>query len=305
MSMTLAIRRSLAAQIAVLLAGLLLVLTIFAGIIITARETRQMEQATLEKARLAAIIGAHEYGTLVDRVVVDGGKVHVSDMFDRNYVLIKGYEWGASPRYHTKYDSVLDKDIVLLEDMFLEDEDFVLAIGIDENGYVPTHNSKFSQRITGNPEKDLAVNQTKIIANYPEALAAARNLEPSLVQVYERGGEKLWDVSAPIYVKGRHWGAFRVDVSMKRINEHQRTLILTLTGLFGLFFVVTTATIFAVARRAIQPVVALTELAEQISLGEALDVPVKSTAIDEIGHLTKAIDRLRASMKAAMNRLGH
>jgi HAMP domain-containing protein len=54
-----------------------------------------------------------------------------------------------------------------------------------------------------------------------------------------------------------------------------------------------------------QPVVELTAKAEQISLGEALETPIKSTSIDEIGMLTKAVDRLRSSMKAAMSRLGH
>ena len=53
------------------------------------------------------------------------------------------------------------------------------------------------------------------------------------------------------------------------------------------------------------PVIALTAAADQISLGEALDTPIRSSSVDEIGQLTKTIDRLRASMKAAMSRLGH
>jgi len=57
-------------------------------------------------------------------------------------------------------------------------------------------------------------------------------------------------------------------------------------------------------RRAMRPVVAVTEAAEAISMGEGLDTPIKTEAIDEIGHLTKAVERLRISMKAAMSRLG-
>jgi HAMP domain-containing protein len=53
-----------------------------------------------------------------------------------------------------------------------------------------------------------------------------------------------------------------------------------------------------------KPVTALTAAATQISLGEDLDTPIKSTEVDEIGKLTKTIDRLRLSMKAAMSRLG-
>jgi nitrate/nitrite-specific signal transduction histidine kinase len=115
----------------------------------------------------------------------------------------------------------------------------------------------------------------------------------------------MWDVSSPIFVKGKHWGGLRLGVSMDRIAAHQRALVLTLAGLFAVFFAVTTGTLYLALRRAMRPVVQLTAAAEQIGLGEALDQPIKSTAIDEIGQLTKTIDRLRASMKAAMTRLGH
>jgi HAMP domain-containing protein len=66
---------------------------------------------------------------------------------------------------------------------------------------------------------------------------------------------------------------------------------------------VTIGTMFVVVRRAMKPVVALTAAADQISLGEALDQPIRSASTDEVGQLTKSIDRLRVSMKAAMSRL--
>jgi HAMP domain-containing protein len=61
---------------------------------------------------------------------------------------------------------------------------------------------------------------------------------------------------------------------------------------------------FLVVRRATRPIVSLTEAADQISMGEGLDTPIKAASSDEIGQLTKSLDRLRASMKAAMSRLG-
>jgi HAMP domain-containing protein len=78
-----------------------------------------------------------------------------------------------------------------------------------------------------------------------------------------------------------------------------------LVGVFTLFAFATVATMFAVVQRAMKPVIALTAAADQISLGEGLDTPIRSSSVDEIGQLTKTIDRLRASMKAAMSRLGH
>ena len=70
--------------------------------------------------------------------------------------------------------------------------------------------------------------------------AAARNLEPVLKQNYLRDtGEAAWDVSAPIFVKGRHFGAFRVAVSRDSIAAHKRSLLLQLVVVFGFLTVIT------------------------------------------------------------------
>jgi HAMP domain-containing protein len=116
-------------------------------------------------------------------------------------------------------------------------------------------------------------------------------------------GERLWDVSSPIFVKGKHWGGFRIGVSRVRIGAHQRDLLWVLIGIFGVFALATVLTVFLVVQRAVRPVVALTAAAEAISMGEGLDAPIRSDAVDEIGHLTKAVERLRVSMRAAMSRL--
>jgi HAMP domain-containing protein len=39
-------------------------------------------------------------------------------------------------------------------------------------------------------------------------------------------------------------------------------------------------------------------------MGDGLDTAIKPQSTDEIGQLTKAVERLRVSMKAAMSRLG-
>ncbi|SRR6266568_784727 len=303
MSIVLAVRKSLSAKTALTLAVVLLALTAVAATVITVHQTRQMQELTLEKARVAAAIGARQYGDVFDGAI-DASVLTVNDVFDRSYVEIKGYSWGAKPKFHTKYDLVTDRSILVFQDKFLEYEDFVFAVGVDENGYLPTHNTRFQKPLTGVPEQDLAGNRTKRIFNDPIGLAAARNMEPSFLQVYKRDtGETMWDVSSPIYVKGKHWGGFRVGVSMERIDARKWTLILSLIATFGLFVLVTIVTMFVVVQRAMKPVVALTQAAEQISLGEGLETPIKSGSVDEIGQLTKTIDRLRVSMKAAMSRL--
>jgi len=305
MSIVLAVRRSLGAKVSLKLAVVVLGLTAAAAVIIMIQQTRQMEELTLEKARVAASLGARQYGDMFDEAI-DSGLVTVNDVFDRAYVEIKGYAFGGKPKYHTRYDALTDRAVLVFQDKFLEDEDFVFAVGVDENGYLPTHDTKFQLPLTGDPQQDLAGNRTKRMFNDPVGLAAGRNVQPTLVQVYKRDtGETMWDVSSPIYVKGKHWGGFRVAVSMERIAAHQRALLWTLLAIFGVFGLVTIGTMYLVVRHEMRPVLALTAAAEAIGLGEGLDTPIKSAAVDEIGQLTKTLDRLRVSMKAAMSRLGH
>jgi HAMP domain-containing protein len=299
-----AVRSRLSVKISLALVAVLVVLTGIAAAFITVGQTRMMEELTLEKARVAAAIGARQYGDVFDNAI-DSGLVTVNDVFDRAYVEVKGYGWGDKPKYHTRYDSLADRAVLVFQDKFLDSEDFLFAVGVDENGYLPTHNSRFQQPLTGNAEKDLVGNRTKRIFADPVGLAAAKNLEPSLKQVYRRDtGEVMWDVSSPILVKGKHWGGFRIGVSMERIEARKRVLIGTLLVVFAVFVAVTIGFMFIVVQRSMKPVTALTEAAERISLGEGLDAPLKTTSTDEVGHLTKAVDRLRVSMKAAMSRLG-
>lgn len=302
MSLFHALRSRLSAKIALTLAVVLLVLTAGAAAVITAGQTQRLEEVTLEKARLAAAVGARQYGDVLDKAI-DSGLITVTDVFDKAYVEIKGYTW-AKPKYHTRYDALTDNAVIGFQDKFLEYEDFFFAAGLDVNGYVPTHNSRFQKPITGNLDQDLAGNRTKRIFDDPVSQKAAKNEEPTLQQAYQRDtGERLWDISSPIFVKGKHWGAFRVGVTLERIQARQRELLKTLALIFGAFALVTILVMFVVVQRSMAPVVALTHAAEQISLGEGLDEPIKSGAIDEIGQLTKAVDRLRVSMKAAISRL--
>jgi HAMP domain-containing protein len=304
MSIAQVVRSSLSAKIAFTLTVVVLALTAIASAVIMIHETQQMEELLLDKGRLAASLGAVYYRDALENAI-DSGVLTVNDAFDRTYTEIKGHNWGTMPRFHSKYDAVTDRAVLVFLDKYLDYEDFVFAVGVDDKGYLPTHNTQYQQQVTDIPEKDLIQNRTKYMFNDPVGLAAAQNLQPTLLQVYKRAtGEKMWDVSAPIIVKGRHWGAFRVAVSMVKIAARQRALFFTLLGIFTVFFAVTVGSMYFVVRAAMKPVVALTAAADQISLGEALDAPIKSASIDEVGQLTKTIDRLRVSMKAAMSRLG-
>jgi methyl-accepting chemotaxis protein len=78
--------------------------------------------------------------------------------------------------------------------------------------------------------------------------------------------------------------------------------------LFYLLLFMLSALIIAVigaiflANRITRPVLFLTESADKISMGD-LDSPVVINSNDEIGELAKAIERMRESLKAAIDRL--
>ncbi|MGC4092721.1 MAG: HAMP domain-containing protein [Polyangiaceae bacterium] len=304
MNPILAIRKSLTLKVSLVLTSIIIGLTGVAGYVIVSREVKAMEEITLDKARLAAVTGARAYGSILEDGV-DSGYLRVNDLFDNDYQEIKGYEWGKNPRYHTKFDFFTDAKVPIIQETFMQSKDVLYAVGIDTHGYVPTHNVVYQKRVIGNSTQDVENNRTKRIFDATVPMNAAKSEAPHLIQPYVRDtGQAAWDVSAPINVKGKHWGAFRIGVSVDEISKLKNELTLTLLGVFLGFGIATIAIISMMVRRSMQPLVHLTELADEISTGEKLDQPVKPATIDEIGQMAKSVERLRASLKAAMSRLG-
>jgi hypothetical protein len=159
------------------------------------------------KGKSQAAAGAKMLEAVLNDAVT-GGSFSLKQMFDENYVPIPNTD---PQKYHTVYDRYLDERIIDILDGFLSDKMAVFAVLVDRNGYLPTHNSKYSQPLTGDPEQDRDWNRTKRLFDDPVGIKAARNSGDVLMQVYERDtGEKMWDISAPVTLQGRHWGSFRI-----------------------------------------------------------------------------------------------
>ncbi len=143
-------------------------------------------------------------------LLLTSGKLTVAQLFDTFYIPIAD----TSPqKYHTQYDILLDGIIQPIIDKYQGYDKRVLAVFIvDSNGYAPTHNSSFSKPLTGYPYVDIKINRTKRMFNGRTGLAAARNEKPYLIQPYQTDAGKttLTDLSVPITIQGRHWGAVRV-----------------------------------------------------------------------------------------------
>ena len=87
----------------------------------------------------------------------------------------------------------------------------IYAGAVDINGYFPTHNKCFSKPLTGNAEIDMLNSRTKRMFNDPTGIRCGQHTDKFLLQTYKRDtGEIMHDVSAPIFVQGKHWGGFRI-----------------------------------------------------------------------------------------------
>jgi methyl-accepting chemotaxis protein len=96
----------------------------------------------------------------------------------------------------------------------------VYALAQNSDGYAPTHNRDFSQPATGEYEHDLKFCRDKRIFNDPVGSRLSKNLESVLLQTYMRDtGEILCDLSMPIMIEGRHWGAIRIGFVSDQIVD--------------------------------------------------------------------------------------
>jgi methyl-accepting chemotaxis protein len=116
------------------------------------------------------------------------------------------------PKFTTDYDKLSDRDVLAIEESILaRSPTIIYTVMVDKNGYLPTHNQRYSQPLTGNKASDLVNNRTKRIFNDRTGLAAAQSTAPFLVQKYQRDtGETMADLSVPIFIDGKHWGAVRI-----------------------------------------------------------------------------------------------
>jgi methyl-accepting chemotaxis protein len=137
------------------------------------------------------------------------GAISEASLFDRSYRPIAG----TNPQKHASaFDRFTDDVLPAIQEAVLQAHPQISYAGaVDNNGYFPTHNRKFSQPLTGNYEVDLVNNRTKRIFNDRTGARCGSNTSPFLLQTYKRDtGEVMHDLSVPILVRGRHWGGFRI-----------------------------------------------------------------------------------------------
>ena len=148
---------------------------------------------------------------------IDRGVLPVDDLFDESYQMIDGTD---PVQYTTKYIDLFDRIApTVQEPMLTVLPGVVFCAAVDRNGYLPTHNLKYAKPQGKDPVWNNANCRNRRIFNDRTGLNAGRNTDPYLLQSYLRdmGGGNfviMQDLSAPIVVKGRHWGGLRLAYTL-------------------------------------------------------------------------------------------
>ncbi|MGZ3305131.1 MAG: methyl-accepting chemotaxis protein [Asticcacaulis sp.] len=159
---------------------------------------------------------ARDIGHLFEQAVASGD-IAETDLFDATYAPIPG----SNPQqYMTRFVALTDRLLPQVQERVLEtDPAIVFCAAVDRNGFLPTHNRKFSQpQRAGDPVWNMANCRNRRLFNDRVGGRAGANTGPVLVQAYRRdmGGQfvMMKDISAPITVNGRHWGGFRIGMRL-------------------------------------------------------------------------------------------
>jgi len=280
--------------------NLVLLIVIAAGAFYLIQKQGQSLEAQLrERGRIESLVGAKLVGNIFEEAI-DNEVLEERDAFDTNYLEIPGFD---PAKYHTMYDFYLDKALLAMQDEFLKDESILYAYAIDRNGYVPTHNTRFQKPLTGNKDQDRAGNRTKRIFNDAVGLKAAQNQEEGFFQTYKHEvyGEML-DVSSPIFIKGKHWGNFRVGFNPDKARLAQKNLTTALITIMAAILAVSAVLVFIVVNSALAPLKRFTKIASELADGN-VNQEITHNSKDEIGRLADVLERLRVSLKVAMTKL--
>jgi len=175
-------------------------------------EDDSMEEAV--RARAAEVSRLFEDG-------VRSGRITMAALFSADYAPVPGSNPPQfAPPFVAFTDAVLPP---VLEGALRLGENVVFCAAVNRDGFLPTHNRKFSQAQGPDPVKNAALSRNRRFFDDRVGLAAGRSTAPFLIQAYRRdmgGGAfaTMKDISAPIIVQGRHWGGLRIGYRAETVR---------------------------------------------------------------------------------------
>ena len=141
------------------------------------------------------------------------GEITEPQLFDERYREIPG----TNPKqFMTEYVRFTDRLLPPIQDPIQgADPRIVFSVAWAKGGYLPTHNPNYAQPQGRDPVWNAAHCRNRRVYDDRAVKKVAQNTKRFLLQTYRRnmGGGNfvlMKDLSAPIFVRGRHWGAFRI-----------------------------------------------------------------------------------------------
>ncbi len=186
---------------------------------VTERMLEIASRVRIGKGRLEELIlQAAQYRDLVQARIGEIAQRGIN-VFDRNY---RPVPHTNPQKYSVVYNDAFDREMQPLFDRGLEVfNGAIYSLVVDVNGYLSTHHSKNQRPLTGNYETDLVNSREKrIYAANDLEVRRARNTMSFLLQTYMRDtGEILNDLSHPIHIDGKHWGAFIMGIRPESLSQ--------------------------------------------------------------------------------------
>ncbi len=167
---------------------------------------------------MAFLQGVADDASKALEAAVASGAISAHDLFDVEYAPIPG----------TTPVQVMAKHTLLAEKVFppifepalLKDRAAIFVLPCDRNGYIASHNKKYSHpQKPGDTVWNTANCRNRRIFSDQTAILASRCTKP-IVQTYTRdmGGGNfvvLKEIDIPIVVNGRRWGGVRAAFSLE------------------------------------------------------------------------------------------
>ncbi|TMM45304.1 methyl-accepting chemotaxis protein [Colwellia ponticola] len=180
---------------------------------ISSFESNSLIANICQQAQLAANQVSQLFEQSIEKLLITEQK-----LFNFDYQQLGNTE---PKKYTTTFDNFTDQHLPQIQEPLLQEfSEIIYAGAVDINGYFPTHNTCFSKPLTGNTATDIANNRTKRIFDDPTGIRCGKHTDKFLLQTYKRDtGEIMHDVSAPIFIQGKHWGGFRIGFNANNTTK--------------------------------------------------------------------------------------
>jgi len=169
---------------------------------------------TVDTAYIRAVVNAAaQLGAMADAAIA-AGEASIDTFFSKDLAQISGSD---PVQFMAPFTALTDRLFTPIQENMLQlAENIVFCAAVDQRGYLPTHNRKFSQpQRAGDTAWNTANSRNRRIFDDRVGLAAGRSTADFLLQAYRRDMGNghfamMKDVSAPIRIGGRHWGGLRL-----------------------------------------------------------------------------------------------